>query len=577
MKKPKRTSPEDVLGKRARKGASPPEIDPLPMEGQHAPSKRPRIPRGGMRGAALLKAAGIEATQNYPKQGSTPTKRASMNENKARNYAPGPRSATRRKQSTIELPAAGDPLLRQALPTNLQALKDIFSGIQTVYEMLRRRGKRTTFSNLKPAVEEASSRRFTESHLHQLHTLLPECFILETVNLPVSPRSTRTARQTLLTMLPEAVEQTPANLRALLHSRLAQHLLDAYAAHLRAAARECHQAGEPVEAAALEKRAGQRQAPIFEFMAPFPEGVPEVGAAQGPLSSDSGTRTNVSSPRPVSSCARVTFSGSLGTTASEDQPPPHRPAPDTAAVIPAAAAAATAAGPSIAPTGGDPIVSKQPVQKGTSRAVAALAAAEARTRRLSFTASASSAQAILGAAKKDDATLLLGVPEELRRRSLEGIISIESLRGLEGNEAIHRRLSTQDARTARDAAAALGALPRTFARIKRIFGARGPSAMKINDMILEIKQGGAEMSSETEILAQIKTLAEHAPEFVQLKPWGACNTPAVWIDRRCDGNTVAAKLKEIAERRLSRQSVGGLPGVGGGEKKDQKVTVAVAP
>jgi hypothetical protein len=429
--------------------------------------------------------------------------------------------------------------------------------------MLRRRGKRTTFANLKSAVEEASSRRFEETHLQQLYTLLPECFILETVNLPVSPRSTRTARQTLFTLLPEAAEQNPGSLRALLHSRLAQHLLDAYAAHLRAAARERHQAGEPVEASALEKKAGQRQAPIAptEFMAPFPEGVPEVGAAQGPLSSDSGTRTNVSSPRPVSSCARVTFSGSLGTTASEDQP------------LRAAAAAANPgipAGPSAAPTGKTaPLAPQRPIQKPTSRAVAALAAAEARTRRLSFTASASSAQAILGASNKDDATLLLGVPEALRRRSLEGIISMESLRALEGNEAIHRRLSTQDARDARDAAAALGALPRTFARIKRIFGARGPSAMKLNDVIVKIKQGGAEMSSEAEILAQIRTLAEHAPEFIQLKPWGACNTPAVWIDRRCDGNTLAAKLKEIAERRLSRQSIGG-----GGEKQQQ---VAVKP
>jgi DNA replication factor CDT1 like/DNA replication factor Cdt1 C-terminal domain len=534
-----------------------------------------------MRGAALLKAAGVQATQVYPKQGGTPTERATRNPDRVRNLAPAPRSAPRRKQSTMELPAAGDPLLRQTLPTKLQALKDIFAAIQTVYEMLRRRGKRTTFSNLKSAVEEASSRRFAESHLHQLHTLLPECFSLETVNLPVSPRSTRTACQTLLSMLPEAAEQPPAALRALLHSRLAQHLLDAYAAHLRAAARERHQAGEPVEASALEKRAGQRQAPILEFLAPFPEGVPDVGAAQGPLSSDSGTRTNVSSPRPVSSCARVTFSGSLGTTASEDQPILAR-AGVAAAIIPAAAT--NAAGPSSVPIStaaatAVAAVQKSVGQKPTSRAVVALTAAEARTRRLSFTASAGSTEAILGAARKDDAALLLGVPEALRRRSLEGIISMESLRVLEGNEAIHRRLSTQDARDARDAAAALGALPRTFARVKRIFGARGPSAMKMNDVILKIKQGGAEMSSEAEILAQIKTLAEHAPEFVQLKPWGVCKTPAVWIDRRCDGNIVAAKLKEIAERRLSRQSVGGVAVGGRGGEKAQQVQqrVAVAP
>jgi len=57
----------------------------------------------------------------------------------------------------------GDPLQLQPLPCKLSALKDIFIAMQTVYEMVRRRGKRTTYTNLKAAVEEASGRRFTVS------------------------------------------------------------------------------------------------------------------------------------------------------------------------------------------------------------------------------------------------------------------------------------------------------------------------------------------------------------------------------------------------------------------------------
>jgi len=62
------------------------------------------------------------------------------------------------------VPAAKlDPLHKQPLPPKLTALEDIFSAVHTVHEMLKRRGKRTTFANMKAAVEEASRRRFTVS------------------------------------------------------------------------------------------------------------------------------------------------------------------------------------------------------------------------------------------------------------------------------------------------------------------------------------------------------------------------------------------------------------------------------
>jgi histidinol dehydrogenase len=46
--------------------------------------------------------------------------------------------------------------------------------------------------------------------------------------------------------------------------------------------------------------------------------------------------------------------------------------------------------------------------------------------------------------------------------------------------------------------------------------------------------------------AQVRAVAEFAPEFVEIKPWGACGPLAVWIDRRCDTAAVAARLKGAA-------------------------------
>lgn len=43
--------------------------------------------------------------------------------------------------------------------------------------------------------------------------------------------------------------------------------------------------------------------------------------------------------------------------------------------------------------------------------------------------------------------------------------------------------------------------------------------------------------------------AEHAPEYLTLKPYGSCGTPAVWVDRRCNANALMARLKEAAASR----------------------------
>lgn len=82
---------------------------------------------------------------------------------------------------------------------------------------------------------------------------------------------------------------------------------------------------------------------------------------------------------------------------------------------------------------------------------------------------------------------------------------------------------------------------------------QGPNALKLRDVVLRIKQGGEEMSTEGQIEAQVRALAEHAPEYVSLKAYGRCGTPAVWINRACSGNAIMHRLKQVADGRLAQR------------------------
>lgn len=116
---------------------------------------------------------------------------------------------------------------------------------------------------------------------------------------------------------------------------------------------------------------------------------------------------------------------------------------------------------------------------------------------------------------------------------------------LDAAEQQHRQLSSKEAHVAREAAAVLGELPRTFSRLQRIFGPQvaapahatpcrlpilrlpahlpvrlpallpawlltalrtcllclpqGPNALKLRDVVLRIRQGGAETTSDAQV------------------------------------------------------------------------------
>lgn len=143
-------------------------------------------------------------------------------------------------------------------------------------------------------------------------------------------------------------------------------------------------------------------------------------------------------------------------------------------------------------------------------------------------------------------TVLNDMPHELRRRSLDGIISMASLQKLDENEREHRRLSGSEAKATRLENAALKSLPDMFHRIRSIFGRRGPKAIKLDDVCRRMRSGGAETTALDDLAHQVRSLATHAPEFITIRPWGEFDsTPTVWVNRTCDFPLIFKRISSL--------------------------------
>ncbi|KDD73784.1 hypothetical protein H632_c1840p1, partial [Helicosporidium sp. ATCC 50920] len=152
-------------------------------------------------------------------------------------------------------------------------------------------------------------------------------------------------------------------------------------------------------------------------------------------------------------------------------------------------------------------------------------------------------------AAEDDA-LLQSLPRELRQRSMDGVISMQSLRRLSFSAEEHRRQSSAEASASRDRRQTLAELPRALHCVSRVFGARGARALPLAELLARLGgvragPGGSE--------AVVRALARAAPEFLELKPFGSCGTPAAWIDRRADLAALSARLKRLAREAMPEE------------------------
>lgn len=157
---------------------------------------------------------------------------------------------------------------------------------------------------------------------------------------------------------------------------------------------------------------------------------------------------------------------------------------------------------------------------------------------------------------KRDFELFSSLPEELKRRSLDGSICLETLKRLDTHAEFMRQTSGPEALIKRREVASFEALPRTFAKMERVFSGSGPKVLKLSELVPRLQ---GELQSGAEVEDSIKALAVIAPEYISIKAFGSCGTPAVWLNRASDRRMVAKKVKSVASARHLRDSTPLIP------------------
>jgi len=147
--------------------------------------------------------------------------------------------------------------------------------------------------------------------------------------------------------------------------------------------------------------------------------------------------------------------------------------------------------------------------------------------------------------------LLGSLPRELRRRSLDGIISIESLHKLDQNEKEHRRLSGSEAQLQRHKRATISSLPDIFQRVQAIFGRKGPKVLSLDTVCERIRSGGLETVSKRDIIARVRCLGKHVPEYLVLER-KVGGVEDVWItrDKTVDYTDIMNRLMAMQRRSI---------------------------
>jgi len=424
------------------------------------------------------------------------------------------------------------------LPTKLLALRDIFVGVQTVYRMMKHRNKKTTYDELRQGVEEICRKRFEvrchgfvwmldekkwsrfvdilvytslqERFLYQLKTLVPD--LLELEKSYITTRKTRFGKNsTTIVTLPLDGKISPAETKALLEKALHDYVLNVFRAK---------------HASLGAKKKGSDSSKIDEQ---FLEILPDIPEWSSPLDIPSPEPLGVqraasSSPGSSSSHHSVSTKSTQVERDSENKKSRRTCTPSSD-------------------------IGLQSPRKRTIRV--------RQPRRLSFSSTKDFEKDMMISKKNgalndgnsfpEKTNILDDMPSELRRRSLDGIISLSTLHKLNHNETEHRRLSGSEAVAFRAESAALKALPGMLQRIRTIFGRRGPKVMKLDDLVKTIKNGGLETVSNGGVANRLYCLEKHASNFIQIKPWGEKDsTPAVWINRECNFAEILQNLKALS-------------------------------
>lgn len=373
-----------------------------------------------------------------------------------------------------------------------------------------------------------------------------------------------------------------------LQGALARHLLESYVQHLE---RQALSAEDPTRTAEVRAAMAEVVPPFQAFQEPFPEGAPDVPLAELPPRPDPPSRFATPQRGPGAAtpdtALRRALTAGIGRLSTARKPPVH----------PGSTAARTArqrrlsfsvaeestldklhAALQSGSVGADDVesIAMEPASPSVCRRGGALSATRDNPVRIcdqedtlpsttdDFVQNLSDGFETIGSilspeefdealassssSQDDDSDLLSSMPPELRRRSVDGIVSVDALRRLSSNEDRHRRLSGAQAVADREASAITGSLPRLMGRLQRLFGTSGPRAMTRATVLDRLRRGEAS-DAGLDMNRALEALAKHAPGYLELNPFGSCGKPAVWINRGADTQTIMARLTRLAEQR----------------------------
>jgi len=475
-----------------------------------------------------------------------------------------------RKPKPTHQSQAKDLAMLQTLPPNYLMLEAVFKALCTVYDMSRRRGLRTTIEKLKPAIEEACSRRFTLDHLAQLISLLEHEIVLEWIRLPVAPMSARTQPQLLITLVNNN-EKPPYAL--ILRKSMISYVRSAYVAYLNRTFQEAVAAGDVETAKSVETLV-----PLPSLITEFRQGFMESKEARLPMgflppspiqeqasahvffqknakvinvANNTNSRgNNTADVHLVSSSTDVPGASSVHASKSDAEIQQEAKTKSGDAVLENDLVIVQKRRLSFQTDDGKGVEQPSATDDTHIATTSAAAAGNDNINNVNITSKQQQGVEFTGGGvifSQEDFALLATLPEELRRRSLNGTISLESIRKLDICAEQIRRLSGTKAIEMRRQKAALAALPKMFSRLERIFGSSGPRAMKLKDFMQRAK---GELETEGEIEEVLKSLVAIVPEYVELKAYGGCGTPAVWVNRGADKRSVSQKVKVAAAKRM---------------------------
>lgn len=267
--------------------------------------------------------------------------------------------------------------------------------------------------------------------------MLPDNILLEWIRIPLGPTKASTTRMEpalLITLVRSQPGLELASLRDELHCKLAAHLLDAYSDHIDRQISDKLADGD--QAAADELLATPRKPPLTDFVSPYPDGAPHITGAILPPRPTTNKDTPLHSASPLILGDKRNQYLTASTPAEQGDRTGLPPLPPGAALRRGKlhqrrlsfSVAASSVPPKVLSAPSSQHQKKNKKQTNEDIVEGDEEGVEEEENVLAASDTSTEAPTTEATTSQEEQQLLASMPEELRRRSIDGIISLDTLR-----------------------------------------------------------------------------------------------------------------------------------------------------